>query len=101
MAVFVATVLAVLVLPASRQHSVAKAEHGRGWAGHLVRQYHVAAWVRRNESKLIRFGRDLAGPALTVGKGAVSLLAALAAAFVLVVPARPAVRPPVTCQVTA
>ena len=103
LAVFVVTVLAVLVfaglaaafgIPLSRgithlAHAVpgyvARAEHGRGWAGHLLRQYHVAAWVRRNESKLVRFGQDLAGPALTVGKGAVSLLAALATVFVLVV----------------
>ena len=64
---------------------VAQAEHGRGWAGHLVRQYHVAAWVRRNEAKLVKFGQDLGRPALTVGKAAVSLLAALATVFVLVV----------------
>ena len=64
---------------------VARAEHGRGWAGHLVRQYHVAAWVRRNESKLVRFGQQLARPALTVGKGAVSVVAALVTVFVLVV----------------
>jgi predicted PurR-regulated permease PerM len=102
-AVLVVTVLAVLVFaglgaafgyPVSRAiahlaHAlpgyVARAEHGRGWAGHLVRQYHVTAWVRRNEAKLVRFGQDLARPALTVGKGAVSLLAALATLFVLVV----------------
>lgn len=64
---------------------VARAEHGRGWAGHLVRQFHVAAWVRRNESKLVTFGQDLARPALSVGKAAASLLAALATVFVLVV----------------
>ena len=102
MAVFVVTLLAVLLFaglaaafgfPLSRgithlAHAmpgyVARAEHGRGWTGHLVRQYHVAAWVRRNESKLIRFGQD-GSAALTVGKGAVSLLAALATLFVLVV----------------
>jgi hypothetical protein len=50
-----------------------------------VRQYHGAAWVRRNEAKLVRFGQDLARPALIVGKGAVSLVAALATVFVLVV----------------
>ncbi|HEX9033654.1 MAG TPA: AI-2E family transporter [Streptosporangiaceae bacterium] len=64
---------------------VARAEHGRGWAGHLVRQYHIAAWVRRNESKLVKLGQDLARPALAVGKAAVSLLAALVTVFVLVV----------------
>lgn len=64
---------------------VAQAEHGRGWIGHLVRQYHVEAWVGRNESKLIKFGQDLTKPALTVGKGAASLVAALATVFVLVV----------------
>ncbi len=84
MAVFVVTVLAVLVfaliaaafgIPLSRgithlAHAmrgyVAKAKHGRGWAGHLVRQYHVAAWVRRNESKLVKSGQDLAH-SLTAG----------------------------------
>lgn len=102
-AVFVVTLLTVLVLaglaaafgyPLSRglthlAHAmpgyVARAEHGQGWAGHLVRHYHVAAWVRRNETRLVKFGQDLARPALTVGKGAVSLIAALATAFVLVV----------------
>ncbi len=103
MAVFVVTVLLVLVFAglaaafgyplshgiAHLAHAmpgyVARAEHGRGWAGHLVRQYHVAAWVRRNEAKLVRFGQDLARPALTVGKGAASLVAALATVFALVV----------------
>jgi hypothetical protein len=33
-----------------------------------VRQYHLEAWVSRNESKLVKFGQDLARPALTVGK---------------------------------
>jgi predicted PurR-regulated permease PerM len=102
-AVLVVTVLAVLVFgglgaafgyPLSRgiahlAHAtpgyVAQAEHGRGWAGHLVRQYHVAAWVHRNEAKLVKFGQDLARPALTVGKGAASLLAGLATVFVLIV----------------
>jgi len=64
---------------------VARAQHGRGWVGRLVHHYHVAAWVRRNESKLVKFGQDLTKPALTVGKGAASLLAALATTFVLVV----------------
>jgi predicted PurR-regulated permease PerM len=102
-AVLVVTVLAVLVFaglgaafgyPLSRgithlAHAmpgyVAQAEHGRGWAGHLVRHYHVAAWVRRNEAKLVKFGQDLSRPALTVGKGAASLLAALVTVFVLIV----------------
>ncbi len=64
---------------------VAQAERGRGWVGTLVRQYHVEAWVRRNVSKLVRLGQDLARPALTVGKAAASLLAAMATIFVLIV----------------
>jgi predicted PurR-regulated permease PerM len=102
-AVFLVTVLSVLVfgglvaafgIPLSRgiahlAHAmpgyVAQAKHGRGWVGHLVRQYHLEAWVGRNESKLVKFGQDLARPALTVGKGAASLLAALATLVVLVV----------------
>ena len=76
-AVFAVTLLSVLIftglavafgIPLSRgithlAHAmpgyVAQAEHGRGWIGHLVRQYHVEEWVRRNESKLIKFGQDL------------------------------------------
>jgi predicted PurR-regulated permease PerM len=64
---------------------VAQAKHGRGLVGHLVRKYHLEAWVSRNESKLVKFGQDLARPALTAGKGAASLLAALATLVVLVV----------------
>jgi predicted PurR-regulated permease PerM len=64
---------------------VSSAEHGRGWIGHLVRRYHVQAWVLHNEPKLVDFGKSLAKPALSVGKGALSLMIALLTIFVLVV----------------
>jgi predicted PurR-regulated permease PerM len=60
------------------------AEHGRGWIGHLAAKYHVQTWVQHNESKLVDFGRGLAKPALTLGKGAFSLLISLLTIFVLV-----------------
>jgi predicted PurR-regulated permease PerM len=60
------------------------AEHGKGWIGHLVRKYHVQAWVQHNTPKLVSFGQGLAKPALTLGKGAISLLIALLTIFVLV-----------------
>jgi predicted PurR-regulated permease PerM len=60
------------------------AQHGKGWIGHLVRRYHVQAWVQHNESKLVDFGKGLAKPALTLGKGAFSLLISLLTIFVLV-----------------
>jgi len=63
---------------------VSAAEHGRGWIGHLVRRYHVQTWVQHNEAKLVDFGRSLAKPALTLGKGAFSLLISLLTIFVLV-----------------
>jgi len=63
---------------------VSQAEHGKGWLGHLVRRYHVQAWVRSNAPKLAGFGRGLAKPALTLGKGAISLVIALVTIFVLV-----------------
>jgi predicted PurR-regulated permease PerM len=63
---------------------VSSAEHGRGWIGHLVRKYHVQTWVQHNESKLVSFGQGLAKPALTLGKGAFSLLISLLTIFVLV-----------------
>jgi predicted PurR-regulated permease PerM len=63
---------------------VSQAEHGKGWTGHLVRKYHVQAWVQANAPKLENLGRGLAKPALALGKGAFSLVFALATIFVLV-----------------
>jgi predicted PurR-regulated permease PerM len=60
------------------------AQHGKGWIGHLVRQYHVQHWVRENAPKLVSLGQGLAKPALSLGKGAFSLLLALLTIFVLV-----------------
>jgi len=64
---------------------VQAAEHGRGWIGHLVRRFHLQAWVARNAPKLQGLGATLARPALTVGKGAVSMLATLGTIFALLV----------------
>ena len=61
------------------------AEHGRGWIGHLARRYHVQTWVHDNAPKLVNFGRDLAKPALSLGKGAFALLIELLTIFVLTV----------------
>ena len=63
---------------------VASAEHGKGWIGHLVQKYHVQSWVQRNSPKLVTYAEDLSKPALTIGKGAVSLLIELFTIFVLV-----------------
>jgi len=64
---------------------VAAAEHGHGWIGHLVRRFHLQAWIARNAPKLQNLGATLAKPALNVGKGAVSLLATLGTIFALLV----------------
>ncbi len=63
---------------------VRDAEHGRGWIGRLVRRYHVQKWVQSNAPRLINVGQGLAKPALSLGKGAFSLLLALLTIFVLV-----------------
>jgi predicted PurR-regulated permease PerM len=63
---------------------VASAENGKGWVGHLVRRYHVQRWVTQNAPKLVTFGQDLSKPALSLGKGALSLLVELATIFILV-----------------
>ncbi len=63
---------------------VNKAQHGQGWIGHLIRRYHVQAWVQKNTAKIVSLGEGLGKPALAVGKGAVSLLIALATIFILV-----------------
>ena len=64
---------------------VQSAEHGSGWIGHLVQRFHLQAWVNQNAPKLQSLGAALAKPALTVGKGAASLLATLGTVFALVV----------------
>ena len=63
---------------------IASAQHGNGWIGHLVARYHVQSWVQRNTPKLAGYAQSLSKPALTVGKGAVSLMVELFTLFVLV-----------------
>src|ERR1039457_6145350 len=63
---------------------VTEAEHGKGWIGHLVRRYHVQTWIQKNVPKIVGFGQGLAKPALSLGKGALSLLIAMVTIFVLV-----------------
>jgi predicted PurR-regulated permease PerM len=63
---------------------VSQVDHGRGWLGHLARRYHVQQWVKSNAPKLVGLGKGLAKPALTLGKGAITLLIALLTIFVLV-----------------
>lgn len=63
---------------------VRSAEKGQGWVGHLVRKYHVQSWVTKNAPKLQSYAKDLAKPALSLGKGAATLVVALVAVFMLV-----------------
>ena len=72
-------------LAADLPHQVTKAEHGKGWVGHLVVKYHVQHWVKANAPKLASYGKNLAAPVLSVGAGALSLLVSLLTIFVLVV----------------
>jgi predicted PurR-regulated permease PerM len=64
---------------------VTKAEQGKGLVGHLVTRYHVQAWVEKNAPRLAGYAKDLAHPALSLGKGALSLMIALLTIFVLIV----------------
>ena len=64
---------------------VDKAQHGKGWIGHLVRKYHVETWVHKNSPKIVSFAEGLGKPALSLGKGAVAILAELAATFAFVI----------------
>src|SRR5215469_1711945 len=63
---------------------IASAQHGKGWIGHLVTRYHVQSWVQRNTPRLVGYAQSLSRPALTVGKGAVSIIIELLTLFVLV-----------------
>jgi predicted PurR-regulated permease PerM len=64
---------------------VTNVQHGEGWMGRVVTKYHLQTWVEKNAPKLAGYGRDLAHPALSLGKGAVSLVFSLFTIFVLVV----------------
>jgi len=64
---------------------VQDAQQGHGWIGHLARRFHLAAWAQRNAPKLRSLGASLAKPALTLGKGAVSLVVTLGTIAVLVI----------------
>jgi len=64
---------------------VRDAAAGHGWIGHLARRFHVEQWAARNAPRLESLGASLAKPALSFGKGAVSLLATLATITALVV----------------
>jgi predicted PurR-regulated permease PerM len=63
---------------------IASAQHGRGWIGHLVTRYHIQSWVQRNTPRLVGYAQSLSKPALTVGKGAVSIIVELFTLFILV-----------------
>jgi predicted PurR-regulated permease PerM len=63
---------------------VASAESGKGWIGHIARKYHILTWVQRNTPKLVSYAQSLSKPALTIGKGAFSLVIELFTIFVLV-----------------
>ena len=64
---------------------VNSAEHGKGWIGQLLRRLRLQAWVTQNAPKLPTIGSSLAKPALTLGKGAASLLEQLGTVAALVV----------------
>ena len=64
---------------------VDKAQHGKGWIGHLVRKYHIQAWVNKNSPKIVSFAEGLGKPALSLGKGAVTIVGELAATFAFVI----------------
>ena len=64
---------------------VADAEHGTGWAGHLLRRYHVQAWAQKNAPMLMNVAQGFGKSALAVGRSAVSLAATLTTVFMLTV----------------
>ena len=62
-----------------------KAQHGKGWIGHLLRRYHIEHWLHKNASKLVTFAKGLSKPALALGRGAATVLLALVTLFAFVV----------------
>jgi len=64
---------------------VDKAQHGRGWIGHVLRKYHVETWFQKNSSKLVTLAQGLSRPAFALGKGAISVVLGLITMFAFVV----------------
>jgi len=62
-----------------------QAEHGKGWVGHLLTKYHVKTWISKNSSKLVTFANGLSKPALSLGKGAITLLFTLFTMYAFVI----------------
>ncbi len=63
---------------------VKSAEQGKGYIGHLVRQYHVQHWVQQNLPKLQSYAKNLSKPALKIGAGAFTVGFDLFVVFILV-----------------
>ena len=59
-------------------------QQGHGWIGHVARKYHIFSWYQRELPRIESFAKNLAGPAIRVGKGAVTLILTLALEFALV-----------------
>jgi predicted PurR-regulated permease PerM len=59
------------------------AADGHGWIGQLSRRAHLQQWVQKNAPKLQTLGASLTRPALSVGKGAASLLGTLLTIFAI------------------
>ena len=64
---------------------VSNAQHGRGWLGRAVSRYHLETWVHANAPKLVSLAGGLSSPALTLGRGALSVVLKLVTTFALVV----------------
>ena len=65
-------------------HYVQQGQQGHGWIGHFVRRYHIESWVQKNSSKLIDFAQSLTQPAISLGRGALAVVAELATLFIFV-----------------
>jgi predicted PurR-regulated permease PerM len=59
------------------------AADGHGWVGQFIRRVHLQQWVTQNAPKLQTVGASLARPALSIGKGAASLLGTLLTIFAI------------------
>ena len=64
---------------------VTNAEHDKSWIGQIAYHYHLQVWVRENAPRLVMYVKELAGPALGLGAGTISIALSVTTFLTLII----------------